>query len=176
MRNETKHNYSIVVYTIVLIFAFILQKTDILFKPNSPAPNFVLAVLLIVSFFESFWFSSMFGLACGILVDATTVNGFGQHALLYMLTGFFCSLLLEWLFQNNFASFAIVSLPLITIHQFIEMIINSGFTNGIFSLFFRFFTVVILYTFFVSFLLYAFFYFVVKRNTRFRKPIGIIKK
>ncbi len=176
MKNENKHNYSTIIYAIVLIIAFMFQNTNILFNSNSSAPNFVLAVLLIVSFFESYWFSSIFGLVCGILVDATAVNGFGQHALLYMITGFLCSLLLEWLFQNNFASFVIVSLPLITAHHFVEMIIKSGFSNGIFSLFFRFYSISILYTFFIAFLLYTFFYFVVKRNTRFKKPIGIIKK
>lgn len=175
MKSEKKYNHSVIVYSLLLLVAFFLQKTNIFFAYNSPAPNFILSVALIVAFFENYWYASIFGLICGILNDATSLNGFGQHALLYMLTGFFCSILLEWLFQNNFASFSILSLPIIIVHQLFEMIINSGFTSGIFTLYFKFYSIVILYTFLTSFILYLLFYFLIKRNTRFKKPTGIIK-
>ena len=176
MKNNKKYNYSVVLYAVLLILAFLIQKTNILFDYNSPAPSLILSIVLVVSFFENYWFCAMFGLVCGILVDTTSVHGFGQYALLYLLTGFVCSLLLEWLFQNNFASFAIVALPAIIIHQFIEILISSGFSNGIFKLFFKFYPLVIIYTYLTSFVIYTFFYFVIKRNDRFKKPSGIIKK
>ncbi len=175
MKNEKKYNYSVIIYSILLLAAFLLQKTNILFAYNSPAPSLILSVTLIVAFFENYWYASIFGLVCGVFVDATSINGFGQHALLYMLTAFVCSLLLEWMFQNNFASFSILALPIIIVHQFFEMIIKSGFSSGIFVLYIKFYSIVILYTFFATFVLYALFYFVIKRNDRFKKPTGIIK-
>lgn len=169
------HAFEILIYFILLFLAFILQTSNIYSVYNLPSASLVLALVLVVSFFENYWFSSLFGLASGIIIDTVTVGGSGFHALVYMLTGFICSLILEVFLQNNFASFAVVSAPMIIFHMFIEIIYNSGFTTGIFNLFFKFHLLVAIYTFSVSFIIYLFFYFIIKKDERFKKPKGIIK-
>lgn len=162
------------IYFIILFLAYILQTSNILFKYNSPSPSLILAVVLTVSFFENYWFSSIFGLVGGILIDTVSVDGSGYHALIYMLTGLICSLILEAFFQNNFASFAVVSVPVILINMFIEIILKIGFKSGILNLFFKFYLLVAIYTFAISFILYLIFRFIIKKNDRFKKPKGII--
>ena len=132
------HLLDFLIYFILLFIAYILQTSNILFKYNSPSPSLILAVVLTVSFFENYWFSSIFGLAGGILIDTVSIDGSGYHALIYMLMGLICSLILEAFFQNNFASFAVVSTPVILLNMFIEIVLKIGFKSGIFNLFFKF--------------------------------------
>ena len=162
------------IYFVLLFIAYILQTSNILFEYNSPSPSLILAIVLTVSFFENYWFSAVFGLAGGILIDTASADGSGYHALIYMLVGLICSLIVESVFQNNFASFAVVSVPVILINMFIDIILKIGFTDGIFSLFFKFYLLVAIYTFAAAFILYLIFRFTIKKDDRFKKPKGII--
>lgn len=170
------HLFEVLVYFVLLLIAFFIQSTPVLFEYNSPAPSMILAVLLVVSMYENYWFSAIFGLVAGVMLDSISANGSGFHAILYMLTGVFCSLILEAFFQNNFASFAVISAPVIIIHQIAELLSNSGFTNGLLKLFTDYYIIVAIYTFASAFILYLAFYFIFKKDERFKKPAGIIKK
>ncbi len=174
MNNKKYRALEILIYFLMLIVAFILQTTGIIFKYNSPAPALVLAIVLVVSFFEDFWFSSMFGLFAGALIDSVSANSVSFYALTFMITGFVCGLLLEAYIQNNFASLAVVGFPVILINCLIDMLIKSGFTSGIVSLYFKFYFVVAIYTFAFAFVLYLLFRFVIKKHERYVKPKGII--
>lgn len=162
-------------YSVLLIIAFFLQSTPILFKASSPSPSLILSVILVISFFENPKFSALFGLFAGILIDSISVGGNGLYALIYMLTGMICSLTIKALLQNNFASFAVVGVPTILIHQILDIVIKSGFTSGLVKLFFNFYLTVAIYTFAISFLLYILFSFVIKKDEKFKMPSGIIK-
>jgi len=175
MTNKKYRAFEILIYFVLLFFALIIQTTGLFFKYNSPAPSMIVAVFIAVMFFENYWFSAIFGLVCGAFIDALSVNGVGIYALVFMLTGFICGLVLERYLQNNFASFAVVGFPIILILSFIDVIVKSGFTSGIFSLYFRFYFVVAIYTFAVAFVLYLLFYFVLKKEERFIKPKGILQ-
>lgn len=175
MNNKKRyHLFDVLIYSVLLIIAFFLQSTSLLFKYNTPSPSLILTVVLVVSFYENYWFSAIFGLAGGIMLDIISTNNSGFHALVYMLTGFICSLILEAFLQNNFAAFVVISVPVIIIHQFLEIISSSGFTGGIFTLFAKHYLIVAIYTFATSFALYLVFRFAFKKYERFTKPKGII--
>ncbi len=177
MNNQKKyHLFDVLIYAILLALAFLFQSTSILFKYNSPAPSLVLALVLIISFYENYWFSAIFGLISGILLDIISVNGVGFHALTYMLTGIICSSVMKRYLQNNFASFAVISIPVIIIHQFAEILYSSGFDLGIITLFLKYYLIVAIYTFASAFVLYIIFRYTLKRSERFVKPKGIINK
>ena len=140
MKNTKKYRaLEVLIYFTLLLISFFLQSTEIIFKYNSPAPSLILALVLVICFYENYLFSSIFGLFAGISIDSISTNGSGFHALIYMLTGFICSVVLESFFQNNFASFAVISVPVLIIHMFAEIISKVGFASGIFSLFFKFY-------------------------------------
>lgn len=176
----TKHNkynlFEKLIYFVLLFLAFFIQTSPYLFEYNSRVPSLILAVVMIVSFFENYWFSAIFGLFGGLLLDTVTVNNSGFHALLYMLTALVCSIVMDAFFNNNFASFAVLSVPVIVLHQFFEIISKSGFVSGIFALFYNHYLLVATYTFVSAFILYLFFRFILKKYERFKKPKGIIKK
>ncbi|MBQ7128842.1 MAG: rod shape-determining protein MreD [Clostridia bacterium] len=172
--NEYKY-YDTFIYILLLIIAFFLQSTSVVFTQNIPSPSLVLALVIVVSLFENYWYSALFGLICGILVDSVNANGSGLYALVFMLTGVICSLVLNSFFQKNFASFAVISVPAILINELLDVINKCGFTNGFFALFIKFYILVALYTFAVAFLLYLLFYFRIKRDEKYKKPKGIIK-
>lgn len=175
MTNVKKYrSFEILIYFVLLFVAFILQSTNLIFTYNAPSPSLILAIVLVISFFENYWFSSIFGLISGILIDTISTDGSGFHALVYMLTGLLCSLILEALFQNNFASFAVVCVPVIIIHMFIDIISKIGFTTSIFNMFIKFYFFVAIYTFATAFILYLIFRFIIKKDERFKKPKGII--
>lgn len=176
MKKQNKYKFfDGFIYSILLIIAFFLQSTPTLFKASSPSPSLILALILIISFFENPRFAALFGLIGGMLIDSISVGGSGIYALIYMLTGLICSLITKALLQNNFASFAVIGVPVILIHQVLDIIIKSGFTNGLFGLFFNFYLTVAIYTFAVAFLLYLLFSFVIKKDEKFKMPTGIIK-
>lgn len=164
----------ILIYFVLLFIAFLLQTSNIIFKYNSPSPSLILAIVLAVSFFENYWISAVFGLVGGLLIDSVSAEGIGLYALVYMITGFVCSLILESVFQNNFASFAVVTVPVIIINMFIEIIIKSGIGLSIFKMFARFYSVVCIYTFAAAFIFYLLFRFIIKKDEKFKKPKGII--
>ena len=175
MANIKKYRaLEVLIYFAMLIIAFLLQTSNIIVKHNSPSASLVLALVLTVSFFENYWFSAIFGLFAGIMLDTVNVNGFGTYALIYMLTAFICSLVIEVFLQNNFASFSVVTIPVIMIVLFTEIIVRSGFVKGIFTLFFKYYILVTIYTFAIAFILYLLFHFVIKKDERFKKPKGII--
>lgn len=174
MTNKKYRALEILIYILMLFVAFVLQTTNIVFEYNSPAPSLLLAIVVIVSFFENFWFSSIFGLFAGALVDSTNADSVCLYALTYMLTGFICGLLLEAYIQNNYASLAAIGFPVILINCFVDMLIKSGFTTGIFTLFFKFYFLVAIFTFAFAFILYLFFRFIIKNDERYVKPKGII--
>lgn len=175
MNNQKKyHLFDVLVYILLLILAYFLESTNIIFKYGTPSPSLILALVLIISFFENYWFSAIFGLISGALLDIISANGAGFHALIYMLTGFICSLIMERFLQNNFASFTVICVPTIIIHQFAEMLYSSGFDKGILSLFVKYYLIVAIYTFASAFVLYIIFRYTLKRNERFVKPKGII--
>ena len=174
MTNKKYRALEILIYFVLLLVAFFIQTTNIIFKYNFPAPSLLLAIVLVVSFYENFWFSSMFGLFAGALVDSTNAHSISLYALTYMLTGFICGLLLEAYIQNNFASLAVVGFPVILINCFIDVLIKSGFTSGIFTLYFKFHFIVAIFTFAFAFVLYLIFRYTLKKDERYVKPKGII--
>ena len=174
MTNKKYRALEILIYFAILLVAFVLQTTSIIFKYNFPAPSLLLAIVLVVSFYENFWFSSMFGLFAGALVDSTTASSVSCYALTYMLTGFMCGLLLEAYVQNNFASLSAIGFPVIIINCFIDMLIKSGFTSGIFALFFKFYFTIAIFTFAFAFVIYLIFRYTLKKDERYVKPKGII--
>ena len=176
MKKTNKYKFfDVFIYSVLLIITFFLQSTSVVFPQNIPSPSLVLALLIVVSLFENYWYSAVFGLICGILIDSVSANGAGLYALVYMLTGMACSVVLNLFFQKNFASFAVIAAPAILINQFLDVIIKCGFTNGFFTLFVKFYLLVALYTFAVAFLIYLLSYFVIKRDEIYKKPKGIIK-
>ncbi len=176
MKKPNKYKFfDVFIYSILLIIAFFFQSTSVLFSQNIPSPSLVLALVIVVSLFENYWYSAVFGLVCGILVDSVSVNGAGFYALVYMLTAFSCSVVLNLFFQKNFASFAVICIPAILINEFLDVIIKCGFTNGFFTLFVKFYLLVALYTFAAAFVIFLLFYFVIKRDEIYKKPKGIVK-
>ena len=104
MKNTKKYRaLEVLIYFTLLLISFFLQSTEIIFKYNSPAPSLILALVLVICFYENYLFSSIFGLFAGILIDSISTNGSGFHALIYMLTGFICSVVLESFFQKQIA-------------------------------------------------------------------------
>ena len=175
MTNKKYRAFEILIYYILLFLAFVLQTTGLLFKHNSPAPSMIVAVFVSVIFFENYWFSAIFGLVSGSLLDAINVNGVGFYALVFLIAGSICGFIIGRYLQNNFASFAVLGFPVILILNFADVIIKSGFTSGIFNLYFRFNLIIAIYTFAVSFILYLIFYFIIKKDERFIKPKGVLK-
>lgn len=176
MKKQNKNKFfDAFLYSVLLIIAFFFQSTPILFQASSPSPSLILSLVLTVSFFENPKFSAIFGLFSGILIDSISIKGAGIYALIYMLTGMICSLIIKALLQNNFASFAVVGVPTILIHQILDLIIKSGFTSGLVYLFFNFYLTVAIYTFAISFLLYILFSFLIKKEEKFKIPSGIVK-
>ncbi len=176
MTNKKYRAFEILIYFVMLFFAYVLQTTNIVFEYHSPAPSMLIAVFLVVSFFENFWFSALFGLITGVLFDSINVNGIGLYALTFLIIGSILGIVLENYMQNNFATFAVLGFAVILLINFVDVLIKSGFTNGIFSLFFRFYLLVSIYTFIAAFVLYLIFHFFIKKDERFVKPKGIIPK
>ena len=146
MANIKKYRaFEILICFVLLFFAFVLQTTDLIFTYNSPSPSLVLSLIIVVSFYENYLFSSIFGLIGGILIDTVSAGGYGFFALMYMLTAFICN-----------------------------VIIKTGFSKGIFSLFFNFYIIVAIYTFVSAFLFYLIFRYIIKKDEKFKKPKGII--
>ncbi len=174
MNNKKYRTFEVLIYFVLLFAIYVIQSTNLIFNYNSPAPSLILALTLVVSFHENYWFSTIFGLISGALVDSISANGVGWYALVYTITGFVCSLILETFMQNNFASFAVLGLPVLILNSFVDVLIKSGFTNGIFTLFFKFNILVAIYTFAAAFVIYLIFHFIIKKDERFKKPKGII--
>ena len=175
MANIKKYRaFEILICFVLLFFAFVLQTTDLIFTYNSPSPSLVLSLIIVVSFYENYLLSSIFGLIGGILIDTVSAGGYGFFALMYMLTAFICNVIIKAYLQNNFASLAVIATPVIIINMLAEAIFKTGFSKGIFSLFFNFYIIVAIYTFVSAFLFYLIFRYIIKKDEKFKKPKGII--
>ena len=92
-------------FAAILLFAWIIQFTPRAMPEIFGAyPQPVLMIVICIAMLDGDLPGASFGAVAGMMIDSVSQNGSGVHALLYMLTGIFCGLMVENLMQNNLLS------------------------------------------------------------------------
>ncbi len=92
------------VYPIFLIIFYILQYVAVPISYNGVAPDFILILLVVAGIRESEKFAAILGLIGGLLADYTAGVAFGLRGIIFMLIGYFLSVLASEALSPNILS------------------------------------------------------------------------
>ena len=114
-------------FGIVLFVAFILQYSFPMIKIFGISPLPVIPVFVCAAMIDGDLAGSMFGLFAGILCDTNSAYGACYHAILYLITGLVCGLLITHLMQNNLISAIVLNFGAITFNLLFNWMVSVVF-------------------------------------------------
>ena len=92
------------VYPVFLIIFYILQYVAVPLSYNGVAPDLILILVVAAGIRESERFAAILGLAGGLLADYTAGAAFGLRGIIFMLIGYFLSVLASEALSPNILS------------------------------------------------------------------------
>ncbi len=106
MDSKTKRLFILknLIYTLVLILAYILQETPVLLEVMGLRPNLVIAAVTAVAMTEGEFSGGLYGLFGGILCDTAAFHIFGVASILFTVLGCGCGLVTVYLIRSNWRS------------------------------------------------------------------------
>ena len=81
------------VYPLFLIFFYVLQYVAVPISYNGVAPDLIMILVVVAGIRESEKFAAVLGLIAGLLCDYTAGAAFGLRGIIFMLMGYFLSVL-----------------------------------------------------------------------------------
>jgi len=89
------------IYTLVMIFAYVLQETPGAFSIGEVRPNLVIAVVVAIAMTEGEFSGGLYGLLGGILCDTAAFHIFGAASIIFATLGCGCGLVITYLVRSN---------------------------------------------------------------------------
>jgi len=89
------------IYTLMLLTAYVLQETPALLEINGVRPMLVAAVIVSIAMLEGEFSGGLYGLFGGILCDTAAFHIFGVASIFFLIFGCACGLLIIYLVQPN---------------------------------------------------------------------------
>lgn len=90
-----------VIYTVIVLIAYILQETPRLLALGNIRPIIVIAVVTAIAMNEGEFSGGLFGLLGGVLCDTAAFHIFGVAPIFFLVLGCTCGLMVIYLIQSN---------------------------------------------------------------------------
>ena len=133
----------------VLIIAFLLQFSFPIFpKLFGVTPLMIFPVVVCIAMIDGDLAGSIFGLIAGVLCDINSYNFLCYHAIMFLITGLVCGLLVTHLMQNNLRAAFVLTAGALIFNLFFDWLFNVAFISdgNLFKSLFDFTIPVIFYT------------------------------
>ena len=125
------HSNAYLRYTVlglVVLLVYLLQVTPRIFPSIGgalPAPLVPLTVVIAMREHEVA--GAAFGLACGLLMDASSASSMGFHAILLLIVGFLCGLLASSLLNDTFRTALLLGVAATALYSVAHWAITCAF-------------------------------------------------
>lgn len=118
---RSNNNTSWLAYALVAILVLLVQTAPHFFPSIAGArPVLIVPFVVCIAVLEGARVGAAFGLICGLLWGVYSFRVFGFDALILMLIGLICGLLVEWYLRANFLSAMLLCVASMLVHSLIE--------------------------------------------------------
>ncbi|MCR4925023.1 MAG: rod shape-determining protein MreD, partial [Clostridiales bacterium] len=149
------------IFALMVLVTFLFQNISGFFpRPFSLSAMLLIPLTVCLGMFEGEFAGAFYGLFAGALWDIVASRGAGVHALVLMLAGCICGLLIHYTMRNNLACAFVLTSIVCFVHNFFYWLFCVAFVNmdGAFYALWRYYLLSGIYTI----LLTPLFYFIIR--------------